>query len=334
MNTTRKTATGNATEAEAHRASGGDDATGRGRRFKPRELALVAVVVCGLGAAAGLARWFELQPRPAAGQQAQASEELYLQPEQARRLSLGFNAMAADWYWMRTLQYVGRKVTAHKDAIQIDDLSALNLKILAPLLENATTLDPQFLAAYEYGAIVLPAVDVEAAVRLIRKGIAANPRAWRLHSYLGYIYWQQNRFPEASEAYAAGARIPGAPGWLSMMSAQMATKGGSRETARALYQSMYQQTDDEQMKQLSLARLRQLQSLDEMDALRGLLNAQRERAGGCPRSWREVVPALRAARFQTDSSAAPLDPSGVPYVVRPDNCDVELGEQSEIIPKY
>lgn len=329
MTGTPKTATDNGARHSP------DDARGASRRFKAREFALVAVVVCGLGAAAGLARWFELQRRPPVAQQlARASDELYLKPEQARRLSLGFNALAADWYWMRTLQYVGRKVSAHEGAIQIDDLSALNLKILAPLLENATTLDPQFLAAYEYGAIVLPAVDVEAAVKLIRKGIAANPQAWRLHSYLGYIYWQQNRFQEAGEAYAAAARVPGAPAWLHSMSAQMATKGGSRETARAIYQNMYRQTDDEQMKKLSLARLLQLQSLDEMDALRTLLDTHRARTGSCAREWREVAPALRAARFQTDSSAAPLDPSGVPYRLKPDSCDVELGEKSEIIRKY
>jgi tetratricopeptide (TPR) repeat protein len=234
---------------------------------------------------------------------------------------------------MRTLQYVGRKVTAHEGAIQIDDLSALNLNILAPLLENATTLDPQFLAAYEYGAIVLPAVDVEAAIKLVRKGIDANPHAWRLHSYLGYIYWQQNRFEEASEAYAAAARVPGAPAWLPVMSAQMATSGGSRETARAIYENMYRQTDDEQMKKLSLTRLVQLQSLDDLDALRALLNTHRARTGRCPQGWRELAPALRAARFQLDSTAAPLDPSGVPYVIKQDVCDVELGAQSEIVRK-
>ncbi|HEV2800452.1 MAG TPA: hypothetical protein VGW12_08145 [Pyrinomonadaceae bacterium] len=304
------------------------------RRFKRRELTLVLVVICGLGAAAALSRWLELQRPTPAAQMAQTSEELYLKPAQARRLSLGFNAIAADWYWMRTLQYVGRKITSHKGAIQIDDLSPLNLKILAPLLENATTLDPQFLAAYEYGAIVLPAVDTEAAIKLVNKGINANPRAWRLHSYLGYIYWQQNRFEEASEAYAAGARIPGAPAWMQAMSAQMATKGGSRETARAIYQSMYRETDDEQMKKLSLARLLQLQALDEMDALRALLAAARTRTNRCPLVWRELAQPLRAARFQMDSNAAPLDPSGVPYRIKQADCDVELGEQSEIIRKY
>ncbi|HEX9919523.1 MAG TPA: hypothetical protein VGA87_10165 [Pyrinomonadaceae bacterium] len=331
MSATRHTATG-----DDERRDRRDEATGGARRFKPRELALVAVVVCGLGVSAGLARWLDSRAHALAARRAAASEELYLKPEQARRLSLGFNAFVADWYWMRALQYVGRKVTAHEGAIQIDDLSALNLKILAPLLENATTLDPQFLVAYEYGAIVLPAVDVEAAVKLVRKGIAANPQAWRLYSYLGYIYWQQNRFQEASETYAAASRIPGAPAWLSSMSAQMATKGGSRETARAIYQNMYRQTDDEQMKKLSLARLLQLQTLDEMDTLRALLDTHRARTGVCPREWRAVAPLLRqrAARFQFDASAAPLDPSGVPYVIRQDNCEVELGEKSEIIRKY
>ena len=330
MSATRHTATG-----DDERRDRRDEATGGARRFKPRELALVAVVVCGLGVSAGLARWLDSRAHALAARRAAASEELYLKPEQARRLSLGFNAMAADWYWMRTLQYVGRRVTEHKGAIQIDDLSALNLKTLAPLLENATTLDPQFLAAYEYGAIVLPAVDVEAAVKLVRKGIAANPRAWRLHSYLGYIYWQQNRFQEASAAYAEGARIAGAPAWMETMSAQMATKGGSREIARAIYQNMYRQTDDEQMRKLAHARLLQLQSLDEMDALRALLSAHRERTGACARGWREVAPALqRAARFEMDSNAAPLDPTGAPYVIRQDNCEAELGEKSEIIRKY
>jgi len=321
------------TEPEAHHTT--PIVAGRSARgWKRRELALVLAIICGLGVTAGLSRWLELQHPPLEQLAQQGLDDLYLKPEEARRLTLGFNAMAADWYWMRSLQYVGRKVTAHKDAIQIDDLSALKLKILAPLLENATTLDPQFIAAYEYGAIVLPAVDVEAAIKLIKKGIAANPQAWRLHTYLGYIYWQQNRFEEAGAAYAAGARINGAPAWVTSMSAQMATKGGSRDTARAIYQNMYQQSSDEGMKQLAFKRLLQLQSLDEMDALRAVLNAYRTRNGRCPQAWLEVVANLRAVRFPIDSSGVPLDPSNAPYVIKKDNCDVELGERSQILRKY
>jgi tetratricopeptide (TPR) repeat protein len=307
---------------------------GARRRFTQRESLLVAVLVVCLSSAAGVARWIEAS-RPPQDAASQISDELYVTPAVARRMSLSFNGLAADWYWLRTLQYVGRKAAAHQGQIQLDDLSALNLKTLAPLLDNATTLDPQFTAAYEYGAVVLPAVDKDAAVRLVNKGIAANPQAWRLHSYLGYIYWQQGRYEEASEAYAAGARVAGAPAWMGLLAAQMSAKGGSRETARAIYETMLRSTEDEHTRQLARNRLAQLQSLDEMDALRRVLAAHRERNGGrCAAGWREVAAVLRAVNFRQDSTGTPLDPSDVPYRLLSDKCDVGLGEKSEVLRNY
>jgi predicted Zn-dependent protease len=191
------------------------------------------------------------------------------------------------------------------------------------------------MVAYEYGAVVLPAVDVESAVRLVNKGIEANPRAWRLRSHLGYIHWQAGRYAEAGEAYRAAAGVPGAPAWLGVMAAQMATKGGSRDTSRAIYETMLRTTEDDQMTRLAQRRLAQLQSLDEQDALRRLLAAHRERAGGrCATSWRELAPLLRQTRLRPDASGSPVDPSGVAYRLLPDKCDVELGEASQILRNY
>ena len=119
------------------------------------------------------------------------------------------------------------------------------------------------------------------------------------------------------------------------MSAQMSTKGGSRETARAIYESMLRSSDDDHTRQLARNRLAQLQSLDEMDALRRALSAVRERAGGrCPVSWREAATLLRAARFRQDAEGSPLDPSDVPYKLVADRCDVELGERSGVLRHY
>jgi Flp pilus assembly protein TadD len=300
------------------------------RRMTRRELLLLVVIALGLGLSATLSHRLEAQPAATA---AQANEELYVKPEAARRMSLGFNGLVADWYWMRALQYVGRKVLAYQGDLQIDDLSPVGLTQLAPLLDNATTLDPQFIPAYEYGAVVLPAFDVEAAIKLVRKGIDANPQAWRLYHQLGYIYWQRGRFPEAAEAYRQGAQLAGAPAWMNAMAAQMAAQGGSRATAREIYRRMYEQTDDAQMRTLALRRLLQLQSWDERDALRRVLAAYRTRMGRCPANWREVAPVLRAANAPLDMSGAPLDPSGVPYVLAGDGCDVELSEQTQILRK-
>jgi tetratricopeptide (TPR) repeat protein len=304
------------------------------RRLARRETLLLALLIVCLGSAAGIAHWIELR-RPTQAEVEQVSDELYVTPAAARRMSLAFNGLVADWYWLRTLQYVGRKSDAYKGHLQIDDLRALNMKILAPLLDETTTLDPQFMAAYEYGAVVLPAVDREAAIKLINKGIDANPNAWRLYSYLGYINWQQNRFTEASDAYAAGSRIAGAPAWMSALAAQMSVKGGTRDTARAIYETMLRSTEDEQTRQLAAKRLAQLQSLDEMDALRRILSAYQARTNGrCPAAWREIAPILHAARFRQDSTGAPLDPSDVPYKLVNEHCDVELDERSTVLRNY
>lgn len=295
---------------------------------KRQQLALVSTIVFGMALVVALARWTEAH-RPPQLVPADA-EQLYVSPHAARRMSLAFNGLAADWYWMRTLQYVGRKSIGHTGALQLDDLSPLALDQLAPLLEHATTLDPQFMAAYEYGAVVLPSVDLDAAIKLIKKGIAENPRAWRLHHHLGYIYWQRGRFAEAGAAYAEGSRVAGAPAWMRVMAAQMEVKGGSRDMARDIYRRMFAESDDEQVKRMALRRLLQVESLDERDAIRRALADHRARAGRCAGTWRDVAAQLRAARLRRDNAGTPLDPSGAPYHLDPATCDVLLDGRSEI----
>lgn len=257
-------------------------------------------------------------------------ERLYLTGNTARRLSLGFNGLAADWYWMRSLQYLGRKIINAPENIVLDDLSQLDLKLLAPLLDTATTLDPEFLEPYEYAAVVLPSIDVKEAIRITNKGITANPNAWRLYQHLGYIYWQQHDYKTAGETYSKGAKVPGAPAWMEAMSARMAAEGGSRGVAREIYTRMYEQAADEKVKDMARRRLMQLEFFDQRDVLLPVLSAFRERSGRCPSNWREIDAALRGLRWQRDANGAPLDPSGFPYVLNTKKCDIALDPNSEV----
>lgn len=294
---------------------------------RSKTVALGLVVVIGMACATLLMRRIDaVRPPP---DEKLVDGGLYLDGKTARRISLGFNGLAADWYWMRSLQYVGQKIVNARDA-QIDDLSQLDLKLLAPLLDTATTLDPQFLDPYAYAAIVLPAIDVQEAIRITRKGIEANPDAWRLYQHLGYIYWQQRDYKTASEIYGRGAQIPGAPAWMEAMKAKMAGDGGSRATAREIYTQMYEQASDEKVKEMAHVRLVQLDSLDQRDNLRRLFAAYQTRAGRCPNSWKELEPAFRNLRVRVDASGAPMDPTGVPYVLRAGTCEVALGAESKI----
>ena len=297
-------------------------------RMKTVSLALMVVV--GMACAVLLLRWTDTL-RPPADPNA-IDESLYLNGKTARRISLGFNGLMADWYWMRSLQYVGKKVINTPEDVSIDSLGQLNLKLLAPLLDTATTLDPEFMDPYEYAAMVLPSVDVQQAIRITQKGIDANPNAWKLYHHLGYIYWQQRDYQAASEMYGRGAQIPGAPAWMEAMKAKMVGDGGSRATAREIYKRMYEQAGEEQVKEMARKRLLQLDSFDQRDILRKLFAAYKTRTGKCPDSWREMEPVLRALRIPVDQSGAPLDPSRTAYVLKAGECEAELDWRKSGVP--
>jgi tetratricopeptide (TPR) repeat protein len=309
------------------------DQTNEARNSARRQtLALSLVVLLGMAAIFGLSRWMDAH-RPAAST-AVEEERLYLTGAAARRASLSFNGLIADWYWMRALQYVGRKIISLESrpgGAQLDKLGSLDLRLLYPLLDTTTTLDPQFMAAYEYGAMVLPEINVADAIKLLQKGIVANPSAWQLYHQLGYIYWQRGDYMKASAIYAEGARLPGAAPWMMAMSARLAAEGGSRSTAREMYKGMYEQSDDEQVRQMAVRRLMQIDSFDERDAIRRALNEYAARNGGrCASSWKDVAVLLRAAGLHLNESGAPLDPADTPYVLVKQGCDVDLNGLSQV----
>jgi tetratricopeptide (TPR) repeat protein len=293
------------------------------------EAALLGFVAVGLLSVVLLTRFID-QHRPATDPVV-AEESLYLNGNTVRKLSLGFNGLAADWYWMRSLQYVGGKVL-NTPNISLDNLGALNLKLLAPLLDSATTLDPHFLEPYQYAAIVLPAVNVDDAIRLTTKGIEANPSEWRLYQHLGYIYWQKGDYQTASEMYGRGAQNPQAPAWMMAMKARMAAEGGSRNTAREIYTRMLEQASDPNVQKMARAHLVQLASLDQRDLITRVLNDYKQKMGACPGNWQAIAPTLNALKLSLDRTGTPLDPAGYPYLLKTDSCSVELNPNSDIPP--
>jgi tetratricopeptide (TPR) repeat protein len=264
-------------------------------------------------------------------------EDLALQGAKLKNYSLGFNGLMADWYWMRSLQYIGDKINkSDKSTLNIENLRPLEPRLLYPLLDNATSLDPHFMTAYSYGAIVLPAIDPEQAIKIAEKGIANNPQEWRLYQHLGYIYWRLKNFEKASETYEKGSQIEGAPPFMKMMVAQMKSQGGSRETARAIYRQMLLDADDEKTKEVATLRLMQLDSIDEREAIQAVLNSFKAQNNRCPAKWVEVFPLLKNIRlpnnrdFSVDKLQNLVDPSGMPYVLETKNCQVNLDAASKI----
>ena len=293
-------------------------------------------LVVGLGASVELARALDAG-RPTLRARVQ-DEVPYVSPDTAKRLSLGFSGLVADWYWLKALQYIGGKLEEQasrarerSSAAELDRLKALDPRVLVRLFDMISTLDPRFTAVYEFAAVILPVVDVPAAATLLEKGIQANPDQWYLHQQLAYIYWQRGDYLAAADAFRRGARMTTAK-WMEQMAKSMEAKGDDPQVARAMYARMYEQAQDDQVKQWALNRLMELKSLEERAHIRRVLADFVTAQTRCPRAWGDVTTALRAAGLRTDGRGQPVDPSDTPYllVVSPLGCDVTLHPSSTV----
>lgn len=294
-----------------------------------KQVLAITILLAGLATIPVLSRYIE-SCRPQLDE-AYGDSDLQMNAGFLRGFSFGAEGLIADWYFMRALQYLGDKLLKNPEMeIDLDDLRPLNPRLLYPLLDNATDVDPHFIAAYSYGAMVLPAIDPEKAIAMAKKGIANNPDAWRLHQHLAYVYWKLGRYDEASEAYEKGSKITGAAPFMRLMAAAMKTEGGSRETSRAIYVEMLAGSDDGQVRITAERRLRELDSLDERDAIDRVLAEYKERTGHCANSFAEVTPGLLTVKLpsgrglRADARSRPIDPTGAQYVLDTGNCRVGL----------
>lgn len=301
-----------------------------------RNLALVGILIAGLGALYPMQRWIDRS----SGREAISEEKLYFASGPAiKKMSLGLSALAADVYWIRTVQYFGRKVIDSGIAGSSGATKDIRMDLLAPLLNIVVSIDPHHIPAYHFGAIFLPERDLPAATALLEKGIRENPHLWRLYQDLAYIYWQAGNaaegedqvrsYAKAAEWYDRGAAVEGAPSWMKDLAGMMMMKGGSREAARAVY-SAYLTSDDENIRRHAIDRLKQARSLDELDAINALLARYRDETGACPADLRVLAPKLRAINLALDESAMPVDPDGFAYVYNAAKCKAGLAAQSSV----
>lgn len=251
----------------------------------------------------------------------EADTLLYLRSaETVKRLVLGFDALAADVYWIRTIQHYGRQRLSRAPGER-------DYSVLHPLLDLTTSLDPYFDIAYRFGAIFLSERQPggpgrpDLAEALLMKGIAAQPDKWQFYHDIGFIYYWTLGDPETAAAwFRRGADRPNAPTWLAPIAAAMLTQGADRASARELWQRLAGSQEDWLKRRAALA-LAQLDALEQIDQLEDAI----ARGPGPPYSWTAVV---RAGVLP----GMPLDPGRTPYELDPSTGRVTVSRQSPLFP--
>jgi tetratricopeptide (TPR) repeat protein len=251
---------------------------------------------------------------------AKQNEELLIQSGPLlKKLSLGYNSLLADVYWTRAVQYYGAKLpTSDRD-----------FSLLAPMLDVATTLDPNLIVAYHFGAFFLSekqggAGRPDLAVELVKKGVAANPDNWQIAADLGFLYYLRLKdYEKASAAYLQASKIPGAPQIFQLLAARVASKGGAFETSRMIWSEVYESTQDPKVKQYALDQLKALKVQQDEAQLNQLAQDYRDRFGSYPSFMMDLITTGMIA-------GAPVDPEGFPYVFGPEG-KAQLSPKSPIV---
>ncbi len=236
-------------------------------------------------------------------------EVLYIpSPQVVKRMSLGYTGLAADIYWTRAVQYFGGK---HSE-------KARRYELLDPLLDITTALDPHLIVAYQFGSVFLAqdppagAGQPDRAVALVERGIQANPNEWRLYYELGFLqYMERHDAKAAAQAFERGSKVPNAHPFLRVLAAVMAQNAGELETARLLWTTTLQTTEDRSIKANALKHLFALRVDEEVPGLEALGREFQRRTGHWPRSFLDLVSAGLLRRI-------PVDPVGHPYKLLPD----------------
>ncbi len=260
-----------------------------------------SVLLLSLGISAFLLTRIERLRAPASSQ-----EVLYLSsPSVLKGISLGYTGLMADIYWTRAVQYFGAKHQQKSSAY----------KLLAPLLDITTDLDPQLIIAYQFGGTFLAQKPPEGAgmpdkaVELVEKGIEHNHDEWRLYYELGFLHaLERHDYLAAAKAFERGSRVPGANPSLKILAADMAEHGGDRATARLLWTTTFETTTDAMIKDNAFKHLRALRVDDDVEHLEALVRRYREQTGHDPGSTAELV-----ARGWL--RGIPVDPLGKPYKI-------------------
>ena len=244
-------------------------------------------------------------------------DDLYVRSGAAlRRLTVAYNALGADVYWIRSLQYFGgtkRRLAQLRGPEPPPMLALDEYPLLYPLLDITTSLDPRFNIAYRFGAVFLAEPypggpgRSDLAIALLEKGLYERPDKWEYMQDIGFVhYWYDHDYAAAARWFKKASEVPAAPWWLGSLAATTLAVGGDRQSSRIMWEAIRQSAENDWLRQDAERRLAQLRALDEIDRLQRVVDAFFRRTGRPPSGWVD----LERAR---ELPGVPLDPARTPY---------------------
>ena len=163
---------------------------------------------------------------------------------------LGYHHLGADILWLKLVQVIGKKRNSQDE-----------YEWMYHALDVITTLDPHYAYAYYVGGIILGdlANRPDLSIRLLERGVNANPEVWNLPFLLGYNYYFSRNDPaKGAEYIMQAANLPDGPSYLPGLATRMAAEAGSPDTALAFLEARLRETQDLEMREFLANRMKEV----------------------------------------------------------------------------
>ncbi len=209
---------------------------------------------------------------------AQLPQGEYLKPA-----LLGYHHLGADALWLKLVQVIGKKRN-----------SADEYEWIYHALDVITTLDPQYAYAYYAGGVILGdlANRPDLSIRLLERGVIANPTVWNIPFLLGYNYYFLLGDPAKGAAHIMeAARRPDGPSYLPGLATRMAAEAGNPDTALAFLEARLRETPDPEMREVLVVRMKEVIIERDLRILEDAVEAYRVQHRALPATLTDLVAA-------------------------------------------
>lgn len=211
-----------------------------------------------------------------------------------KALSLGNPSAAADYLWLKSIQYFGTSTPYGK------------YPTLAPLVDTITQLDPKFEYPYEFAMITLPFMDKSREAAVIGARGAENfPNSGWMNYYLGTVYHLNLKdYKNAFTYYERASKLPDAPGAASSLAGtvlnQITDTVDDRLAAAVFWEAVYEKAKTEEQRETAKNWFLQMQILYTIE-----LNAERYKTqfGSYPETLQDLV----TKGYMKEIPASPVD---------------------------
>jgi tetratricopeptide (TPR) repeat protein len=188
-----------------------------------------------------------------------------------KMVDLGLHSAASSLMWIYTIQ-------------QVLDYP----EELPWLIQNVNKLDPKFSYPYAFGTLILPAFGMSAqAIELAKQGIGDADPDWRIPYYLATTYHIFLKDRENAALYFdMAAKTSGAPENIKIIASRYGTSKNVREQTKTIWESIYENSDDDLIKESARTHLIQIEILELLEKA---VSIYKQKIGKYPENINDLV---------------------------------------------